>query len=432
MDLNEKYSNLRNECLVFINELDEDIYLEIQQHIEFILNDNEIDLKHGVKQLREFYDQLTSMVNAKKEANNIEKSFIIDQKRKFPSITSSMINSEVFNYIKKLIEKRQSFFDSECIQLANQFKKPKIGTLPKEIEDWLNQITEADFIKEKKTHETLLSISQSTIESILFKLKTSLDKFASDNFELFNNQTATLHKEIKTYLESHSIEGFEIPDKISYHNKLIYDELIMTCLRFDETFIGKIPKQNFRSIILDVRSYSIMFFLILSMFGVNRGLLMKNETMNIVFYLFTFILVYIGILYTIKKTQDSKIEKMEEELNKAKDNISKGIKKIIEEFFSEWNTSVKSYFKTIISDISSETERIIKSDTNIKTQKKEDQKQQFDEQLLHINARESNYNKILLSCKNMGYKFNQLEREIEISAQSKNKLAENYSVTNIK
>ena len=70
--------------------------------------------------------------------------------------------------------------------------------------------------------------------------------------------------------------------------------------------------------IIEIRSYSMMFILLVSTLGLNRTELAKSDAFTIIFYGISVSLIVIGIGATYIKFQDNKIDKLKDEVKKQK------------------------------------------------------------------------------------------------------------------
>ncbi len=366
---------------------------------------------HDIKTLKAFSQEILNSIKKKKETTQIEKSKVSIQMMNQLSNNSLSASYEISNTIRTITQKKISHFELSYNDSVNEFSKPVIGRLWIESNDWVNQINEISILESHRSHETILTLKEQTTNDILNKLKKRFTDFAKNDVSFLNDRIKTAQEEVKTCLHSYDIKDYIMTDiNLDFEKK--YNDIIRSCIRIDNPYQGSYAKKNFRSLIFEMRSFSMMFLLLLSSFGINHYIA-QNEKSRMIVYMISLVLIVIGILVTFANAQDSKEERLEDEIKKAKEKMNSEIKRSVNEFILEWRGFINSSFKTAISDISLETERLIKEDTKRKNDNIVTERLKLNQLSQMLDAKDRNYQDILRKCENWQQQIDTLAFEIE-------------------
>jgi hypothetical protein len=410
MMLYNKLMVLNDKFFDFINGLDEE-FEQIKLATNKIALNPECNLKEAYRVLREYSEQVFTTLRIKKDEISINKFAISQKLSNLSNINMAASNSELANQLKNFTQKSSSLFESAFADSVNKHLRPEIGDLWLVSKELVNQLTEEDFIESHRSNEIQLTINDKTIDSILSSIRKNLEKIAENDIGFLNECLSNIQNEVQKQFENNSVEGFRRLIK-NFEFPVKYDEILTSSVRIESPFQGSCPKIDFRSMIIEMRSYSIMFILLVSTFGLNKS---KNETLINAIYVTSLILIVIGAFATYAKIKDSKTDKKADELKKAREKISNEIKRGITEFISEWRSLVLAGFKTAMSEIVAEVERTIKEDLTSRMDKLTKEKTELTKVYAEIDMAEKKYQEAFRKSENLKSQIDLYKHEIIIS-----------------
>lgn len=379
MNHNQKYSEVINKFHSFISSIDGELINFNQNEINENLKDS---IESSIEQLHALSLQVVETIKNKKEENKVEKGNLIEQLNLYSN--SGMASaSDLSNLTKNLIQKTITNIELQFSENSSKFAKPVIGSIWSETNEWVEKINESIFKKETRSSDVQLTISPSTTDELFALLNKRFSLFAESNISAFNKINKKICNEINALLKERNI-NIKKPIAIETDISLNYREIIKSSLRFDLPYQGSYPKASFKTIIMEVRSYSVMFIILLSMFGYNKNSFKDNPSVMTIITIVSLLLIVSGVLVTYTKVLDTKTEKLEEEIRKAKDRILSEIKRAANEFVSDFKNLVLSKYKFVLTEFSSEIDQIIRKDSKIK----EDEKQQLNSYLKQLETKE--------------------------------------------
>jgi hypothetical protein len=395
--LNDKYSLLIEKFKDFINNLDNE-FSNLKEKIE-----DDLGNISEISKLAELSENVMSKIKSNQSDTAIEKSNVIEELKAHAGNNPMSMSIEISNIIRNLIQKNISNIDQEYNEIINKFSKPVIGSFWKETNEWIGNFGEDNFKKTSKSGEVQLTISDDSIENLFSFMEKNFCQFADQNIAFFNEKINNIQTEIDHLLVSKKI-NYTISN-LTAGLSIQYGDLIKSVLRFDSPYQGRYPKSNFKKMIMEVRSYSVMFILLLSTLGINREAFKDNPIMLNIIYVTSFTLIGIGVLFTYIKIQDTKVDKIEEELRKAKEKINMEIKRALNEFINEWKNTVVSKSKMILFDLSFEIENIVKEDSR----NKDLEKQKLNQLLQELDKKERRLTENYKTGENLKTQITQLK-----------------------
>ena len=413
MNLSLKYSNLCNRFLDFINGLDDD-FISLKVTIKTITESQTDDLPKSIAQLQELNNLFTTIFKGIKEANLKEKSEISEQLLNHSDNSESPSTINVYSPINRLIQTHLKNFDVTYSETTHKFNRPVIGSFWLETNKWLDQIKESNIGKLKRSNEVVLSISEKTKESLFIFLRTNFTKFVENDVDFYNQRIENAHIEIKNLLESNGIFNYEFP-KLEFNLSQKSEDIISSSLRIDNPFQGSYRKVNFRSVILEIRSYTTMFILVMSTLGFNRQFGTNDSFMQF-FYIISFTLLALGILSTYINIQNTKTDTMEAELNKAKINLTNEIKRVVNEFVNEWRSIISRNFNTSLNELSFAAQQIVGEYTEElrkKAQIRMNEKTNLTQLLQQSESKDRGLNIVINKCESFKLQMDTLKNEIQ-------------------
>lgn len=412
MNGNEKLTTQRDKFLEFINGMESEFGIVKEASKKFAANSNK-DIQQVSKELQELSDLTLTTVKKKKDETFVEKAKVTQQIMNQYSSNGMAASYDVSNNLRNLIQKNITHFELNYNETANGFSKPVIGKIWEETKEWLEEINEASLRESHRSHEVQLSLSKDTSDSIFSKLEKSLIKFAENDTVTLTQKVKEVQKETKEYLATYSINDYS-PTEPKFDFSKKYEKQIQSCLRIEMRYQGSYTKRNFRSMIFEMRSFSMMFLLLLSSFGVNKYIVDKPQWQFIVF-ITSICLIVVGILVTFANAQDSKEDRLEDEIEKARERMISEIKRAVNEFISEWKTFVLSNFKTEMADISAETDRLLREDTKKKNDNVVADRLKLNLLSQQLDTKDRNYQELVRKCETWKMQIDSLANEIQKS-----------------
>lgn len=410
MNGNEKLTTHRDKFLEFINGMESEFGIVKEASKKFEANSNN-DIQHLSKGLQELSDLTLTTVKKKKDETFVEKAKVTQQIMNQYSSNGMAASYDVSNNLRNLIQKNITHFELNYNETANGFSKPVIGKIWEETKEWLDEINEASLRESHRSHEVQLTLSKDTSDSIFSKLEKSLIKFAENDTVTLTQKVKEVQKETKEYLATYSINDYS-PTEPKFEFSKKYEKQIQSCLRIEMRYQGSYTKRNFRSMIFEMRSFSMMFLLLLSSFGVNKYIVDKPQWQFIVF-ITSICLIVVGILVTFANAQDSKEDRLEDEIEKARERMISEIKRAVNEFISEWKTFVLSNFKTEMADISAETDRLLREDTKKKNDNVVADRLKLNLLSQQLDTKDRNYQELVRKCETWKMQIDSLANEIQ-------------------
>ena len=412
MNGNEKLTTQRDKFLEFINGMESEFGIVKEASKKFEANSNK-DIQHLSKGLQELSDLTLTTVKKKKDETFVEKAKVTQQIMNQYSSNGMAASYDVSNNLRNLIQKNITHFELNYNETANGFSKPVIGKIWEETKEWLDEINEASLRESHRSHEVQLTLSKDTSDSIFSKLEKSLIKFAENDIVTLTQKVKEVQKETKEYLATYSINDYS-PSEPKFEFSKKYEKQIQSCLRIEMRYQGSYTKRNFRSMIFEMRSFSMMFLLLLSSFGVNKYIVDKPQWQFIVF-ITSICLIVVGILVTFANAQDSKEDRLEDEIEKARERMISEIKRAVNEFISEWKTFVLSNFKTEMADISAETDRLLREDTKKKNDNVVADRLKLNLLSQQLDTKDRNFQELVRKCETWKMQIDSLANEIQKS-----------------
>jgi hypothetical protein len=408
----DKLISLKEKFLEFVNGLEAE-FSNIKDASKKISTNSTDDVNGSAKKLQELSDLTLLTVKKKKDETFVEKARVTQQVMNQYSNNGMSASYDVSNNLRNLIQKNINHFELSYNETASKFSKPVIGSLWTESSEWLNQINESTIHELHRSHEVHLSIATDTTESVLSNLQKSLVLFAENDVTALTQKVKAVQQETKEYLESYLIKDYS-PNSPKFEFTKKYEELIRSCLRIETPYQGNYTKKNFRSMIFEMRSFSMMFLLLLSSFGINQYIA-KNESAKQIVFICSLTLIVVGILVSIAKAQDVKDERLEDEIKKARERIYSEIKRAVSEFISEWKNFILSHFKTEMADISAETDRLIREDTKKKSENVMAERLKLNQLSQVLDTKDRNYQELLRKCESWKLQIDSLSNELQKS-----------------
>lgn len=361
------FEEISNKLILFCENQDDDLYKNIQpcRDICFsILNCCENIIKH----------------------NSIERNNITTRLLELNN-SGFQYPSELVNFARSLIQKKTSNFEYFINNASNKFCKPIIGSFWEENNTLIEKFDEEYFEKEFRSIEVLLTINKNFSDCFFNNTSASLKKYSDSICKEFNNQIEAVINELNIFLNKKNVSYFKIHSK-DYKDIISTKEILKSVLRIDTPYQGSYPKANFRSVIIHVRSYSIMLVMILSMLGLNSQIRKpENASIANAFYIVSVALMVFGILLTYVKMQDAKSEKIEDEIKKVKEKLNIEAKRIVTEFVNELRSFLLSNFRIITADIYNNFDVLVKN--------MESEKQSLNQKLKTLNEEDEGINKLI-------------------------------------
>lgn len=410
MNLSNKLSILTEKFTDFISGLDND-FEQIKKSASDISFDSTTDLIESYKQLQVTSEEVYLAIKKNRDDSSSRKASIQQELSTASNNNTSSLNSDLANQLRNYTQKSNLLFESNYNESISRQFKPEIGNLWLDSKELVNQITESHLAESHRSNEIQLTLKSEIVDSILNDLKQRLKNLADNDIEVLNSNISTIQSEVKRQLELKSIKGFnEIEPIFDFAAKL--NEILKSSIRIETPFQGSCPKLDFRSIIIEMRSYSIMFILLVSTFHLNKS---DNEFINTSIVLISAILIVIGALATYTKIQDTRTDKRIDELKKAKEKTTNEIKRGVSDFLNDWRNIVLSSLKTTINDISSEIERTIKEDTAKKQEMSLIEKARLSKELAEVDMLDRKYQEAFRKCESIKTQIDLFKHEIQLA-----------------
>ncbi len=359
MHTSEKVTHNLNKYREWVNSFDDD-FREIRTSALLLLN-NDCTNHAGV--LHELATLVDNGLKSARQLTTTEKAEVSKQLMGLFANTAASGSYELSAALRNIVQKNSNLFESNYGNKLNLFYKPVIGAIWKDIDHWVCSITRLQ--ETHRSQDIQLSVPRETIEDFLLRLRNRILENCAEDMALLYDHIRLVREEAGQLLQPVIGKGLaSAPPVVVYAAKA--DQLITSCLRIETPYQGSYPRKNFRSFIFEMRSFSMMFLLILSSFGINKYIA-KNEQAKTIVFIISMTLVAIGILNTFANSHDSKIDKEEDELNKARQKIYAELKRSLNECMADWKTYVLGVFRYAMADITDEADQLIREDSKQKT-----------------------------------------------------------------
>lgn len=391
MNVGEKLSSFISNYSEFLKNLGSE-FAPFNEKIATINMDSG-ELKEAVSFILNVSSSLLIFLKSKREELLSEKTSI-SQKLITQFSTNDNSAFDVSNNVRILIQKKILNFEASLIEKVNGFSRPVVGAIWKKLNQWIeDEIGISSLIVIEKSHENLLILSKDAVDAIFRKLSEELIKFAKDTVESLHQCISSTSAEIRELTLMANINAYPTTNimQLNFHK---YETIILSSLRIEMPYQGSMNRKNLRSLIFEMRSFSMIYMLILSSFGVGR-FIAKDDGMKTISYIISLILLFTGILYTYAKSQDSKEEKLNDELTKAQDRILVETKRGVNEFISEWRSFVLVSLKNSLSEISQFAENEIRRDAKSKSDNLVAERLKLSQQSQMLDTKEKNYQELI-------------------------------------
>jgi len=356
MTLSEKISNVATKHDEFISGLGEDFASLKKNSQEFL--QTEIAASEQVEKILSFNETTLQKINEIREKvakNKTEKSNELQQ----PTlINAPAIATDALNQVRNLTQSCLNGFDFTYSESTSKMLRAKVGTFWIESSKWLETINESSLIKNSRSNEIQLRTNQDTEKNLYVFWEIFFKEIANIDTQMLNGIVIEVEQKKK------EIAGFEISTDIFILTKKS-DAIIESVSRIETPYSGNYPKVNFRSLIIEVRSYSMMFILLVSTLGLNRQF-EQNDSLMFGFYIISITLIAFGVGATYIKVQDTKVEKLEDEIKKVKERLSAETKRAANEFSTEWKAFIQFMLRGKMNELVAKAEFITKKFSNNK------------------------------------------------------------------
>lgn len=418
MTLNEKLSDITTKFIEFINGLDTE-FSSIKENAKKIATNDSADIRQSAKALQQLSEQLLSTTKKKKDETFLEKSRVSQQIMNQFTGGNMSATYDVSNNLRNIIQKKTNQYERSYNDSVNDFHKPVIGSVWKEVDKWLDELTVNDlFEDDSRSHEVMLTLLDDAAKKILNSLSICLSEFSDKDIVEYETQLANTQLEVKEYLESYSIAGYNLV-KPAHQLKDKKNKLINSCVRIETPYQGTYQKKNFRSLIFEMRSLSMMFLLILSTLGIKRtgnsDATKDGSIFNDWIFYASIGLLVVGIISSITNNMDINEERKNDELRKAKERLRAEFKRAINEFASEWKNTLTSNFKSEVAEISTETDKLIREDTKKKSESVVADRIKLNLLSQQLDTKDRNYQELIRKCETWKFQIENTANEIQKS-----------------
>ena len=405
----EKYTKFQAGFLEFVNSLDNE-FENLNTILETEENIDDLDYRNLIINLKRLNESIFETSKNKKTKIANEKNKIAEQISIYNNSNSSGFISEISGYVRNFVSTTINSFEFAYNESLIRYSKPNYGSFWKPVSEWIEGIKDTSLTKVKRSSEITLSISKTVEISFEEYLKSSFEEFANNQMKEAKYKIEDTCKQIEEIFKLNEIDGYPIPD-INFDISAKINEIISYSVRIDSPYSGNYPKVNFKSLIIEIRSYSMMFILLVSTLGLNRG---QSNTMRVIIYIVSMTLIAIGVGATYIKVQDNKIEKLEDEVKKAREKLLAEAKRALMDFTNDWKTHLLYNFKASMTFVSQRTEQFIKEYAKNKNETIVAAKNSLGQQLQILDMQDRALQEIVRKCDTFQSQIEILQKDLEI------------------
>lgn len=317
-------------------------HFELLQSISIIKT---LEIIH--KNVSFYLDSEKKTIESKKISIQMDSLMIENQAAK-----DSRDNSEISIKTKKIINDDLLEFERTLRSNLDNYLKSQINGINHIIKTTNDSIISLE--ETKKSKSIVLTIPEKTIKTLFEDIFNSFKGQGLGYIDSINDAMVRLTNQIES-----TFELSKLPVPKPDFNKIDPEELISiikTSLFIEKPYSGEFGRKGFSEYFMAVRKYQMMFFMVISIFGLS-----KFKSNWLITILITLPFLGFGIYRVINSVEKEREENLEKEIIKARESLTNEIKRIGNEISRQWLLMFSDYFRAQRKKTNDEIDNFIKA-----------------------------------------------------------------------
>jgi len=242
--------------------------------------------------------------------------------------------TELLGEVRSYIQKQFDGFSKGVVSRLEGLVAPHEGSLRLEIEATINAIDDFDYVKKPKVFA--VKVPPAIEKGMLSRIKETLAEVGRSDVQQLGELFQTVRSTVEEMVESKG--GPPVTLHLDPVEQKTFDNILDRAVVLQRPYKGELVRKGALDFFMQARRYSMMFFMVLSAFGLSFVRQYKEVTVPL-----TMLLLMFGLLNVVNNARKQASENKEKELNKAKDSLRADMGRGMQDVLKNWGQTVSNH-----------------------------------------------------------------------------------------
>jgi hypothetical protein len=356
---------------------------------------------HGLLQAGINHNLLLSMENIfnlldlviEQEDRNLKGKKVLNQQQVIKVQSKANVSTyDIGADIKNLIQNQTALLEKGILDDLENQVRPQVGKFSQVSEQLTQEIVELETTKASRKNQ--LKIPKEVEEKAMYAVEKHFTELANRHLVSIRDSLKSLERDFEKLCLKNEIPSFSLNPKFLTDQQL--KTILAGALRLERPYQSEAPVKGFYEYFMAMRKYQMIFFMLVSSFGLSFMRNLRSYMIPVTILLFGF-----GA-YNVHKTVEKESEENEEkELGKARESLRQELKRMGAEISRQWGKVISDFLKTQNQQFLVLIESTLKEYFQKKGTEEEEMKKKIQRQVQSIDNSERKMSNIIRGKENL-------------------------------